>query len=854
MKTSALSQYSNNLVIKTNAQWWIEEIWPAQTAFFKQTEKWLNKPIQQIIIFSEQEVFMNELKKFKLSNNKTESFQTFILNEKKKKFAAELIIQKKFKAGKINHFIINVQQIQALQSKPKSFPVPLLLRETILDNIHAAILILNKNAEITYLNKAGERITGYNFATIANKNWFQLFVPENERKQTIAIFQKLKSGVESIDHENAIITKQKNTKIIQWKNTAIYSGKTFQGTLSIGIDVTELKNANEAIKQSERKFQSITEAIPIGLTICEVNGNVLYMNKAFRQIFGYKVSEIKSVHDWFNKAYPNKTSAEKAKKSWNNHVKSLQDKPIEDTIELKLLTQKRKEKIIELKTTYNNGYIYQIFIDLTEKRKLESEAKEQALKFKRIIENFPIPMASCDLNYDLLFTNNKFEEVFGYKMEEIKKYPAWFKKIKFNTPEDEAKHDEEFYGYLKATKSNPDKIAPVLYRQIYNKKGDLRDINITFNLFDNELFAVLEDVTEQNKYIKLLQESEERFKALAQNMPIAIGSYNTDGSVNFINQYFIKTIGYTPEELPTIEAWYAKTQPDPIKRQQYYQHWVSLIEAFSKNPQQEIPYVESDITCKDGSIKTFSYLFSIYKKTVYIIFVDITERRKAEKELMASHIQLQRLSAHQRRTKEAERKYIAEYIHDTVSQPVTGIKIDLTVIKNKLLKTQPELADKLQHNIEIANQVILSTRKMATDLRPSILDDFGLAAAIEWECREFEKKTGILCYFEYDNSLKEESSEIQSNLYRIVQEALNNIDKFSQATKITIELYKKDNNIHLCISDNGNGHEIEEKLKTLAIIGIKDRARNLKGSFSIEPNKNREGSQLVLTIPLKTHN
>jgi PAS domain S-box-containing protein len=166
---------------------------------------------------------------------------------------------------------------------------------------------------------------------------------------------------------------------------------------------------------------------------------------------------------------------------------------------------------------------------------LEAEAKEQALKFKRIIENFPIPMASCDLNYNLLFTNNKFEEVFGYKMDEIKKYQAWFKKIKFNTPEDEAKHEEEFYGYLKARKTVPDKLAPVLYRQIYNKKGELRYINITFNLFDNELFAVLEDVTEQNKYIKLLKESEERFKALTQNMPIAIGSYDTDGSVNFIN-------------------------------------------------------------------------------------------------------------------------------------------------------------------------------------------------------------------------------------------------------------------------------------------------------------------------------
>ncbi|WP_298390855.1 sensor histidine kinase, partial [Hydrotalea sp.] len=269
---------------------------------------------------------------------------------------------------------------------------------------------------------------------------------------------------------------------------------------------------------------------------------------------------------------------------------------------------------------------------------------------------------------------------------------------------------------------------------------------------------------------------------------------------------------------------------------------------------QEIPYVESDITCKDGSIKTFSYLFSIYKKTVYIIFVDVTVRRKVEKELMASHIQLQRLSAHQRRTKEEERKFIAEHIHDTIGQPITGIKIDLTVLKNKIQKTDAGLAEKINHDIEIANGVILAIRKMATDLRPSILDDFGLTAAIEWECREFEKRTGILCFFEYDNSLKNETSDLQSNLYRIVQEALSNIDKYAQARQITIQISKINGYILLSIKDNGEGYNLEDKDKSLTIISIKDRVRNLKGTCTLQSLEYGKGGHLLIKIPCKSTN
>ncbi|WP_167516833.1 PAS domain-containing sensor histidine kinase [Hydrotalea flava] len=852
MKNNFLSCFATTLVLATNARVVIENIWPEETLHFKNNNQWLKKKFQNLIVAKERSAFTAAFKNFAAASLKKITIKTVLQNEKGKKFSAEITIQKIKKLNVPLQYVFTIQNIQPVQNKTKSFPVELLLRENIIDNVHAIIVILDHAGNITYLNKAGEQITGYQLSSVLHQNWFKIFIPENEQLKALQVFKNLKTGKQAIDFENTILTKKQIPKTIQWKNTPIYSGGTFKGTLSVGMDISDLKNTIAALQQSEHNFKSLTEALPVGISFCSTEGEILYINKAFKKNFGYSAKELKTIYDWFNKAYPNKISVQQAKERWANHVKQVQQEHISTTHELVLVAKNGAKKNIEIKTSYSNGFIYNIFIDLTEKRSIEAKAKETALKFKRIIENFPVPMASCDLQYNLLFVNNKFREVFGYELDEIKLYPAWFKKIQFDSPEAEAEHDTEFYGYLKEVQTNPEKIAPVLYRQIYNKKGELRDINIIFNLFDNELFAILEDVTEQNNYIKLLQESEERFKALAQNMPIAIGSYNTDGTVNFINNYFTKTIGYVAEDLPTIEYWYYRTQPDPVKRKQYYEHWVALIDAFSKNPQQEIPYLESDITCKDGSIKTFSYLFSIYKKTVYIIFVDVTERKKAEKELIASHIQLQRLSAHQHRTKEQERKFIAEHIHDTIGQQITGIKIDLTVLKNKIQKTDPGLAEKINHDIEIANSVILAIRKMAADLRPSILDDFGLAAAIEWECREFEKRTGIHCFFEYDNSLKNESAELQSNLYRIVQEALLNIDKHAKANKIIITLSKLNGEIMLSIKDNGNGYDWEKKNKSLAMIGIKDRARNLKGNCTFQSMKGAAGGQLLIKIPANT--
>lgn len=851
MKPISLSSYSSTLILVTNSREKIIDIWPEKNAFFKNTKQWINQPLENFITKEEWHVFQIMFKRFSNSTPKKIAIKTFIQNEKEKKLAADILIQKIKKRDEPVQFIFKIQSIHPFQNSKKSFPVELLLREKIINSLHTIILVLDTNGNIEYLNRAGEKILGYPLKSILHQNWFNIFIPQNERKKALQIFKQLKALKKAIDFENNIQIKKNQLITIQWKNTPIFSEGQFKGTLSVGIDISNVKATANALQQSEHKFKLLTEALPVGISFCNTKGDIVYLNKAFTKIFGYTRKDLKTIEDWFNKVYPNKISAQQAKERWANHVKQVHQENINTSHELELVSKNGAKKIIEIKTVYSNGNIYNIFIDLTEKRNIEVEARETAAKFKRIIENFPVPMASCDLNYNLLFTNKKFKEIFGYEMEEIKLYPAWFKKIKFDTPEEEAKHDAEFYGYLKDLQANPDSITPILYRQIYNNKGQVRDINITFNLFDNELFAILEDVTEQNNYIKLLQESEERFKALAQNMPIAIGSYNTDGSVNFINNYFTKTIGYVAEDLPTIEDWYYRTQPDPIKRKQYYEHWVSLIQAFSQNPNQEIPYVESDITCKDGSIKTFSYLFSIYKNTVYIIFVDVTQRRKAEKELMTSHIQLQRLSAHQRRTKEEERKFIAEHIHDTIGQPITGIKIDLTVLKNKIQKTDADLAEKINHDIEIANNVILAIRKMATDLRPSILDDFGLAAAIEWECREFEKRTGIICLFKYDNSLKNETADLQSNLYRIVQEALSNIYKMAQATQITIELSKINNDIILSITDNGLGNYIEDKDKSLTIIGIKDRARNLKGTCTIKSLEDNKGGHLLIKIPGK---
>lgn len=210
---------------------------------------------------------------------------------------------------------------------------------------------------------------------------------------------------------------------------------------------------------------------------------------------------------------------------------------------------------------------------------------------------------------------------------------------------------------------------------------------------------------------------------------------------------------------------------------------------------------------------------------------------------------LKKISASLESVREEERSRISREIHDELGQQLTGLKMDLAWVNKKL--QDADLSHKMRSMLDLVDETIGTVRKISTELRPRILDDLGLTAAIEWQCAEFTRRTSIPCRFSHDTDDEEFPKNISTAVFRIVQEALTNAIRHSQASKIHVKLNRKQNHLLLSIHDNGRGIN-EEELEnphSFGIFGIRERAEILGGQCKITGEKGK-GTTIELDLPL----
>jgi len=208
------------------------------------------------------------------------------------------------------------------------------------------------------------------------------------------------------------------------------------------------------------------------------------------------------------------------------------------------------------------------------------------------------------------------------------------------------------------------------------------------------------------------------------------------------------------------------------------------------------------------------------------------------------------LAAHLESVREEERTRIAREIHDELGQLLTGLKLDLAWFATRLPSDPEYMRAKVRTMSGLVDDTIKSVRRIATELRPGILDDLGLTAAIEWQTQEFQTRTGIRCEFvvKQGNGMDGmEDPEKRTALFRILQETLTNVARHAHATEVVVALQEDSTAYELCVKDNGRGitdAEIAGR-KSLGLLGIRERARLLGGEVHII---GRPGSGIAISV------
>ncbi|HYC36446.1 MAG TPA: response regulator [Usitatibacter sp.] len=235
-----------------------------------------------------------------------------------------------------------------------------------------------------------------------------------------------------------------------------------------------------------------------------------------------------------------------------------------------------------------------------------------------------------------------------------------------------------------------------------------------------------------------------------------------------------------------------------------------------------------------------------------MLSAELAERSMTEQRLRTSEENLRALAAHLQSVREEERIHIAREIHDELGQALTGLKYDINALAKSVATGGAEaIGDKPAHLCQQIDRIINSVRRIASGLRPEVLDEIGLAAAVEWQAREFQRRTGIRCLVEISPGFHDPDKERSTALFRIFQELLTNVARHAHATRVSVHL-ADDEFLALKVEDNGRGIQEQEfeSPRSLGFLGLRERVLAFGGSIEV---KGRQGEGTTVSVAIPSH-
>jgi len=351
-------------------------------------------------------------------------------------------------------------------------------------------------------------------------------------------------------------------------------------------------------------------------------------------------------------------------------------------------------------------------------------------------------------------------------------------------------------------------------------------------------------ITARKRAEEALRASEERFAKIFYLSPFRMGILRIrDGIVLEVNDTWIRETGFSRADVINESIFkFASLMKNSV---------VEKIRQLLKTPK-SVQNLEVRFFSKTGReviANTSAVMFDLDGEPCYLwVANDITERKHAEEALRA-------LSARIRSTREEEGTRIAREIHDELGGILTGLKWDLEKIDNSLKTCRdedlPEIRKRISSMTMLIETTINTVRRIASELRPGVLDDLGLVAAIEWQVEQFQLRSGLKCHLTNNASEVELSRERATAVFRILQEILTNVLRHARAGNLYVKLKRSKQSFELEVKDDGVGITENQRMnsQSLGLLGMKERALLVGGEVRIT-GKEGAGTTVVVRVPL----
>jgi len=474
--------------------------------------------------------------------------------------------------------------------------------------------------------------------------------------------------------------------------------------------------------------------------------------------------------------------------------------------------------------------------------------KEERIDFlAEILKASPLSVIATDWDAKITYANPATEKLFGYKPEELTgKDPGIL-----NAELHAAKIQENIMDAVRKGK--------VWKGETLNKKKDGGLFYVRASIYpvqdkDGNFVAFVgfqEDITKRRQAEKALQESERKYRDLVNNAPVGIYRTNLKGDILFVNEALCRILEFdSPEEVMAENVLSSYKEPENRKM------LIKLLKEKNK-----VENFEVKIITKTGKMKDMLISATLNGDAISGMILDITERKKAEQEreylfrqVRLNQDQLQNLSRRLIEAQETDHRSIAGEIHDQIGQNLTALSINLNMMSSYFGdEVDKKITNRLSDSLKLVEETMERIRNVIADLRPPVLDDYGLGVALRWYIERFSERTGVATVLQEEELLPRLPIGIETAIFRIVQEVLTNVAKHAQARQVDIILERMDGLIQLSISDDGVGFDPKalrqvKKQPGWGLITIEERAKALGGHISVESMPGR-GTRVMVQMP-----
>jgi PAS domain S-box-containing protein len=488
--------------------------------------------------------------------------------------------------------------------------------------------------------------------------------------------------------------------------------------------------------------------------------------------------------------------------------------------------------------------------DVTERKEMEEELRVSENRFRTIFEESPIGIALVDRDGKFIQVSQAFEEMVGSTAREL--FTTDFSHL---AHEDDRRLDEVRFRDLVEGRRSRYQMEQRFFRKDGNTAwGNLNAAAIRSGTGEFLYgLRLVEDIT-------LRKETEKRMQMLAHtitSMKESVIITDVDLAIISVNEAFLKTFGYEEKEI--LGKHISALRPPGASK-------AELTEIF-EGTQRNGWTGELNASRKNGEVFPMILSTSVVRgetgKPIALVGIarDVTEQRALQEKLAEAEkrrlADLRRFAISVQRAQEDERQRISRELHDDICQRLSGMKLNMEVLEDDFKTKDKRTFRTLRGFKKQFEQTITEVRRLSSNLRPTVLDDFGLTIALNLLGREFEKAHKIAAKVELgDPTLKHLDPQIEIALYRIAQESLTNIAKHANASHVTLRLGLDGSFVILTVKDDGKGFDPRELPHSkrpghgLGLISMRERAELLGGTWEIHSAPN-EGTTIQVTIPVE---